>query len=239
MKDKYLSSTISNYRNQEKESLNSYLKQLKDYKNSPEIILYNFARFVRSQEITKLMVFNELFKKIINIQGSIVEFGIHNGNTLFTLGHLSEIFEHRNYSRQIIGVDPLKDYSLPNGKTIGYDSKNKLNKSIELFNKSCIFNQFSKIKLIQKSFIKGCSEIVEKDDFICSMLIMHIGLYKEEKYILNSLFDKMPKGGIIVFGSLNSKDTPECTKALLKSIGLNHKICRFDFATKYSYLIKK
>ena len=66
-----------------------------------------------------------------------------------------------------------------------------------------------------------------------------IGLYKEEKYILNNLFDKMPKGGIIVFGSLNSKDTPECTKALLKSIGLNHKICRFDFATKYSYLIKK
>jgi hypothetical protein len=239
MKDKFLSSTISNYRKQEIENLNSYLNQFKDCVSNPEIILYNFTRFVRSQEITKLMVFNELFKKIINIQGSIIEFGVHNGNNLFTLGHLSEILEHRNYSRQIIGVDPLKDYSLPNGKIIGYDDENKLIKSIDLFNRACIFNQFSKIRLIKKSFIKGCSDILKKDDIICSMLLMHIGLYKEEKYILRNLYNRIPKGGVIVFGSINSEDTPQCTKALVETIGLNHEICRFDFATKYSYLIKK
>ena len=239
MKDKYLSSTLSNYRKQEKENLVSYINQLKKFKNNPEIVLYNSARFVRSQEITKLIVFSELFKKILKIQGHIVEFGIHNGNNLFALGHLSEIFEHKNYTRQIFGIDPLKEYTLPNGKIIGYDDKKNLNKSIELFNKSCVFNQFSKIKIIQKSFTKGCLEIVKRDDFICSMLIMHIGLYKDEKYILGKMFNKMPKGAIIVFGSLNSEDTPECTKALVKSIGLNHKIQRFDFATKYSYLIKE
>ena len=154
MKDKFLSSTISNYRKQEIENLNSYLNQFKDYVSNPEIILYNFTRFVGVSRNNQAYGICELFKKIINIQGSIIEFGVHNSNNLFTLGHLSEILEHRNYSRQIIGVDPLKDYSLPNGKIIGYDDENKLIKSIDLFNKACIFNQFSKIRLIKKIIYK-------------------------------------------------------------------------------------
>ena len=232
MKDKFLSSTLSNYRKKEKESLNNYLKQFQDYKNNPEIILYNFARFVRTQDITKFLVFSELFKKIQNIQGHIVECGIHNGGNLFTLAHLSEIFEHRNYTRKIFGIDPLKNYSLPNGKIIGYDSTKNLNKSIRLFNNSCTFNQFSKIELIKKSFVNGCLELVKRNDFICSMLIVHIGLYKEEKFILENMFSRMPKGSVIIFGSLNSEDTPDCTKALNDSIGLNNEIHRFNFATK-------
>lgn len=238
MKDKYLSSTFSNYREQEIDNLKAYLEQFRDYNENPEVILYNFSRFVRTQEITKFLVFNKIFEIIKNIHGHIVEFGIHNGNTLFTLAHLSEIFEHRNYTRKIFGIDPLKDYSLPNGKTIGYANNEGLKKSIDLFNKSCVFNQFLKINLIQKTFILGCSELMSRDDFICSILILHIGLYKDEKYILENMYEKIPKGGVILFGSLNSEDTPDCTKALINSLGLNHKIHRFDFATKYSYIIK-
>ena len=240
MEDKLLSSTLKNYRKKEIDTLQEYLIQISNLKDKPEVLLYNFARFIRTQELTKFLVFDKIFNKILKIHGDIVEFGIHNGNTLFSLAHLSEIYEHRNYTRSIIGVDPLGDYKLPNGKIIGHEKSINIEESIAIFNKSISFDQFDKIRLIKDSFIEGTKNLLKEEQFICALAVMHIGLYKEEKFIIEKLWPRIPKGGVIVFGSLNSKDTPDCTKALLDTIGLNvQKLERFNFSTKYSYMVKK
>jgi hypothetical protein len=236
--DSLLGSTLSNYKQSEIESLKQYLLQLNCKEISPELLLYNFTRFVRTQEITKFLVFENIYRKILEIHGDVVEFGVHNGNTLFAFAHLSEIFEHRNYTRHIYGVDPFDSYELPGGKILSHDLKS-LRYSIDLFNKTRVQSQFNKIRLLEKTFDSGCDQLTKSDNFICALLVMHIGLYESEKYVLQNIWATMPKGAVILFGSLGSEDTPQCTKALKDSIGIeNFEIKRFPFATKYCYIVK-
>ena len=58
MEDKLLSSTLKNYRKKEIDTLQEYLIQISNLKDKPEVLLYNFARFIRTQELTKFLVFD-------------------------------------------------------------------------------------------------------------------------------------------------------------------------------------
>jgi len=55
--------------------------------------------------VTQLLTRIKMFEKIIDIQGSVVECGVHRGNSLMTYYHLSGILEPIAYNRKIIGFD--------------------------------------------------------------------------------------------------------------------------------------
>ena len=110
VKTDILNSDFSKYRNEEMEILERYVDQVRQHADVPEFILYNWPCFVRSQEITRFLVYYEIFKMIQNVHGSIVQLGVLNGNTLFSYALFSEIFEHRNYTRQIFGFDTFGAY---------------------------------------------------------------------------------------------------------------------------------
>ena len=121
--------------------------------------MYNWPRYVRTNEITRFITFYEMYKKIQNIQGSIFQVGVLEGNTLFSYAHLVENFEFRNYTRKIYAFDTFgtNDYSKivkedgayldPKGGGWKISDFNKFKKSVELFNKSKIFNQFDSINI--------------------------------------------------------------------------------------------
>ena len=96
-------STLGNFQDREIDILTDYIELVRKHADTPEILLYNFARATRTQDITKFLVYHEVFKEILNVPGSIVEVGVLEGNTIFSFAHFSEIYEHRNYTRQILG----------------------------------------------------------------------------------------------------------------------------------------
>ena len=55
--------------------------------------LKNFSKYVRRQDIARFMVLFELFKKQIDVKGSIVECGVHQGGGLMTWAKLSSVLE--------------------------------------------------------------------------------------------------------------------------------------------------
>jgi len=52
----------------------------------------------------KFIAHYELYKKIINLLGAIVECGLFKGNSFFRLAHFRDLLESR-YSRKLIGFD--------------------------------------------------------------------------------------------------------------------------------------
>ena len=82
-------------------------KRFKQWK----IVLYNFPRYIRHQEVNRFLVCHELFKRIKNIHGSIIQVGVLDGNKLFSFAHFSEIYEPRNYTRKIYGFDTFNNYA--------------------------------------------------------------------------------------------------------------------------------
>lgn len=92
-----LNSDLRNFRDSEVEILARYTEQFKKSAlQRPEMTLYNWTRFVRTNEITRFLTFYETYKHIQEIQGSVFQVGVLEGNTLFSFAHLIENFEARN-----------------------------------------------------------------------------------------------------------------------------------------------
>src|SRR3990172_1422898 len=127
--------------------------------------LSNFARFVSRQDLAVFLYKYELFKKILETQGSILEFGVFRGGGSFTFAQLSAIFEPYNYQRRIVAFDTfegfpsvsekdsLVDSSLNPKKGDFYTSENfyeELCDNIKLFDMNRFLNNVEKI-----SFVSG------------------------------------------------------------------------------------
>jgi len=65
----------------------------------------NFPKYVRRQNITRFLVLYEIFKKIIDVKGSVVECGVNHGFGVMTWSKLSAILEPVNLTRRIYGFD--------------------------------------------------------------------------------------------------------------------------------------
>ena len=77
------------------------------------------APFVYStrQSLTAALTRIDLFRQVLDVQGAIVECGVHKGNSLFLYNHLSTILEPYNFNRKIIGFDTFEGFrSLSNSK---------------------------------------------------------------------------------------------------------------------------
>jgi len=230
-----------------------YYKRLEDYFTNSEGTnvkkLKNFAKYVPRQDLTRFLVRYELFKKIHDLAGSIIECGVLNGAGLMTFAHLSSIFEHLNYQRKIIGFDTFEgfpsDPSEFDNKEYGKkgnlkeNSYDDIKKSIELYDLNRFLNNESKVELVKGDINKTVPEFIkENPQTVISLLYVDVDLYEPTKTILENFVPHMPKGAIIAFDDVNDKNWPGETKALLDTIGIrNIKLKRFSFDTRVAYTI--
>jgi hypothetical protein len=66
--------------------------------------------YMTRQHFTKALTRIELFKKILDIQGSIVECGTYRADSLLVYFHLSTIFEPYSFTRKVIGFDTFTGF---------------------------------------------------------------------------------------------------------------------------------
>jgi len=246
-----LYSSIKDSRNVDPKELN-YFKQLEDYFNNSIGTtiekLQNFSKYVPRQDLTRFLVRYELFKKILNLQGSIIECGVLHGGGLMTFAQFSAIHEHLNHQRKIIGFDTFKGF--PNTSEFDnpdYAQKGKLatnsfddlKKCIELFDMNRFLNFSPKVELIKGNMSETVPKYLKDNpQTIVSLLFLDVDIYEPTKIALEYFVPRMPKGSIIAFDELNDKAWPGETKALFDTIGIhNFKIQRFTFDTKISYIV--
>lgn len=247
----YLNSDFRNYRKEELDILDRYVAQMSKHMDVPEIAVYNWPRLIRNQEITRFLVFYEVYKQIKDVHGCIMEMGVLDGNTMFSLAHFVEIFEHRNYTRLIYGFDTFnevaetsmnnKDASLPEGTRSRPFNFELLEEAVQLFNDASVFNQFRRINLVKGDCVETVPKFLEENPhIICALLVLHISLYEPEIAALKAIWPRMPKGGIVLLASLGHYDSPSPTHVVEDVIGIsNARIQRFPFATKHSYIVKE
>lgn len=220
-------------------------------------VVQSFPRFARTIDITRFLVFYECFKKIVDIHGSICEIGVLHGNCTFSMAHFSEIFEPRNYLREIIGFDTFE------GNPMNFSDKDKINSqenenfarfnantvssfsdvqaSADLFESGKHLTQFKKIRLIKGDACETIPSFVNSNTgLIVSMIILAVDMYDPSVAAFRNLYPLMPKGGLVLLGASGFNQNPGETQALFDEVGIsNIELKRFDFATKWSYFIKK
>jgi len=70
----------------------------------------NFPKYVKKQNLTRFLALYEIFKKIIDVKGSIIECGVNEGFGLMTWLKLSSILEPVNLTRRIYGFDTFEGF---------------------------------------------------------------------------------------------------------------------------------
>jgi len=213
--------------------------------------LQNFAKYVPRQNLTTFLTKYEIFKKILDVPGSIIECGVLFGGGLMTFAQLSAIFEHVNFERQIIGFDTFSGF--PNFSPIdkkyagklatkgayGINSFNDLKECVKLYDSNRFLGHFPKIQLVKGDASKTIPKYVGNNPaLVVSLLYLDFLLYKPTKIALENFVPRMPKGSLLVFNMINEKHWPGPTKALLDTLGITKlKFKRFPFNPYIHYAV--
>lgn len=191
-----------------------------------------FPRFATKRSIARFMAKSELFKRVINVNGSIVECGVFNGAGLFTWAHMSNIFEPSNHTRKIIGFDTFDGFpSVDERDNTGVlQSKlgdlrgsplDQLQLSVEKSNAERHLSHIDNIFLVQGDFMQTAEAYIDENrHLLVSLLYLDFDLYEPTKRALELFIPRMPKGAIVAFDELNCDSFPGETLAFLDSMDI-------------------
>jgi hypothetical protein len=242
-------------KNQGIEDINQFKeieKLFRSEKNDLIETIEAFPKYISRQCMAKFLTKYEILKKILNVNGSIIECGVLNGAGLFAWAKLSSIFEPVNHTRKIIGFDTfegfpsLHDKDKRTGTTnhlhikgLKGSSYDNIQEAIKVYDINRPINHISKIELVKGDLCITAEEYIEKNPhLVVSLLYLDLDLYEPTKKALEIFVPRMPKGSIIVFDELNAKIFPGETQAVNEILGLkNIKIERFSFDSYVSYAI--
>ena len=224
------------------------------YLNSPivdEEKLANIGLYLKRQELSKQLFFNEIYKNIINIHGVIMEFGVRWGQNLVTLNNLRGIHEPYNYSRRIIGFDTFKGFkgtSKDDGKhqiikegafsvTQGYE--NYLNQILDYHENESPLSHIKKNTIIKGDATIKLKEYLEAHpETIIAFAYFDFDIYSPTKHCLELIKPHLVKGSIIGFDELNDPSFPGETVALKEVFGLNNiSLNRNKYCGLQSYFV--
>lgn len=213
-----------------------YAKYFEKSRLPTELKLWSFSKYVRRQDISRFLAKNELFKLQLDIPGVIIECGCHTGGGLMTFSQLSSIYEPYNHQRKVLGFDTFsgfpaiheKDKSIASEWSEGDffvddDIITELKQAISLHDENRALSHIAKTELIVGDATKTIPAFIEDNPHIVvSLLYLDFDLYEPTKIALENIIERMPKGAVLAFDQLNTKEFPGETVALIETVGLKN-----------------
>lgn len=167
--------------------------------------------------LAKMLAHYELYKTIINLPGHIVECGVYKGASLVRFSTFREILESP-YSRKIIGFDAFGKFpeqeSAADQKFIErFEGEGGCGISIDELK-----GVFAHKSIVNYELVKGdvCDSIPEylseHPELKIALLHIDVDVYKPSVVILNNLYERVVRGGLIVFDDFGT--VPGETRAI-------------------------
>ena len=224
------------------------------FKNNPipmDELIVNLGLFIKRQDLSRLLFIHELYKKIIDIHGIVIEFGVRWGQNLALFQSLRGIYEPFNHNRKIVGFDTFEGFPSVHEKDGSSDIASigsyATTQGYEDFLENVLsyHEQESPISHIKKfELVKG-NAITEIDNYlkqhpetIIAMAYFDFDLYEPTKKCLEAIRSHLTKGSILGFDELNVSVFPGETLALKEVFGLSkYSIRRSPFSSNASYIV--
>lgn len=240
--------------NKSTEENENFIEFLNVYKNSPipdNEILENLFMYIQKKDLSHLLFINEIYKKIINIHGNIVEFGTRWGRNLALFVTLRGIYEPYNHTRKIIGFDSFSGFpniskkdgnhsSLKKGSySVTNNYINELDKFLEKKERELPINHIKKYDLIKGDVSKTSHDYFKNNkESIIALAVFDLDLYKPTKEALKAILPRLSRGSIILFDELNHTAYPGETDAFLEFFSKQKvKLERLHYSASKSFFI--
>jgi len=218
--------------------------------DSLEARLETFPRYARRKTITRFVTLYELFKRVLDVKGSIVECGVFRGFGLMTWAHLSAVLEPANLTRRIYGFDSFAGFPSvserdgnpskpPSAGELRADSFAELSAIVKAYDEDRFLGHIDKVQLIKGDIVQTLPEFLDSHrHLVVSLLFMDLDLYEPTKLTLELLMARMPKGAVLAFDQLDNPIWPGETLAALDVLGIrNLEIRRFPWDPYVGYIV--
>lgn len=211
-----------------------------------------FPKYVSRQAIAKFLTKYEIFKQILEVNGSIVECGVLHGAGTLAWAKFSSIFEPANHTRRVIGFDTFAGFPSLHGNDtrtgrftqlqtggLAGSAYESVDRAIKIFDLNRAVAHIPKVELVRGDFMQTAEHYVaDNPHLVVALLYLDFDLFEPTKKALEVFVPRMPKGAIIAFDELNASIFPGETIAVDQVLGLSRlRIRRFPFDSYVSYAV--
>ena len=203
--------------------------------------------FARRQAIAQSLTRIKLFDLISDVKGSIVECGVHRGNNLFLLSHLSSIMEPYAFNRKVIGFDTFEGFQSLSDKDDPILSSNdfantdydRLVEFAQLNDKNRPVGHIPKLELVKGDAVQTIPRYVEEHpELLIALLYLDFDIYEPTRVALEHLRPLVVRGGIIAFDELASQKWQGETMAFKEAFNVSSvRLRKFPFEPWMSYFV--
>lgn len=178
-------------------------------------LLAHWTVYTKRIQLTRFLAHYELFRRTIDLPGSIVELGVSRGVSFFAWHKLLEIFCTTDTSKKVYGFDScegLADFCEKDGLSAADLANDKQRggwavggAEQELWDLIALFNADNVLARERSRLVKGRVQdtlepfLRETPGVRISLLHFDLDLYEPTKFALERLWDLVVPGGIIVF----------------------------------------
>ena len=236
--------------NEEKDANHRFVEHFKSSPIPDDEILANLGLYITSKNLSRLLFFYEIYKKIVNMHGIIIEFGVRWGQNLSLMSALRGCFEPFNRHRKIVGFDTFQGFKGMCEKDgnkckcsdgsfdvpAGYEAY--LDDILCLQEKLNPMSHIKRYELVKGDALVTIPEYFERHpETIISLAIFDFDIYAPTKAALEAVKPHLCKGSVLVFDELCDDFFPGETVALREVLGLNNvKIQRSPMTARVSYM---
>lgn len=195
----------------------------------------------------KLLTHYEVYKKIINLPGEIIECGVFRGTSITRFATFRRMFE-TDSSRKIIGFDNFNDVYPDTGYEEDQEQRLKWmatagSDSITVEQLENVFNhrEFKNYQFIQGDLTETLPMFIEENPQLkVSLLNIDIDFVEPTYCSLNLLFDRVVDGGIILFDNYGAfhGDT-KGIDMFFEERGLLKKFKKLSFNSRPVFYVKE
>lgn len=188
----------------------------------PDDKMFNLFLYARSSLLVKALVLDDIYKRILDIPGALVEFGVWNGQTMVLLENLRAIHEPFNKSRKIIGFDSFEGY--PDGGYQGSMSPTALEQLLEVHEGCNAFGHLRGNHEVVVCDAKQAAARFADDPMPIALAIFDIGTYEATAGGLNAVIGNVVPGSVLLFDELYADGEGRAWKQMVDRNGFEYKI---------------
>lgn len=220
-------------------------------------VLQHFPAYLMRRDLTKFLSHYELFRRVIDLPGCIVELGIYRGRSFFTWGHFMETFCPGDRSRMVFGFDHfqgLTGFTPDDGAKDASKSAEKVEEGwkatrdeiellVELHNLDNLIPGAKRCELVAGDLRETIPTFLESHPGLrISLLHFDVDLYEPSYFALEHLYPLVVAGGIVCFDEYGLIPWQGETRAVddyFAKLARRPVIRKHPFtATPHGYLIK-
>lgn len=214
-------------------------------------LLANLGLFLNRQALSRILFMNELYQRIINVHGIVIEFGVRWGPNLALFESFRGMYEPYNYTRKVVGFDTFEGFAVTTpedgtadviahgayGVTQGYETY--LERVLAYHEQESPIAHLKKFQLVKGDASQTIeSYLRDNPETIVALAYFDFDLYEPTQKCLTAIRPYLTKGSVIGFDELNCHHFPGETVALREVLGLDrYRIVRSPLDPRPSYVV--